>query len=71
MRACFNKKGLCLFYDSAIRADQLLPQLLMELFDTLYTLCIHNVDTLNMTMKDFGSQKLIIDKNLDNFSALC
>ena len=40
------------------RADQLLPQLLMELFDT----CIHNVDTLNICMKEFGSQKLIIDK---------
>ena len=37
-QACFNKKGICLFYDSAYTvADQLLPQLLMELFDTLYT----------------------------------
>ena len=26
------------------------------------TLCIHNVDTLNICMKEFGSQKLIIDK---------
>ena len=48
-----------MFYDSAIRADQLLPQLLMELFDTLYT---YNVDTFNICMKEFGSQKLIIDK---------
>ena len=38
-QTCFNKKGLCLFYDRTIRADQLLPQLLMELFDTLYTQC--------------------------------
>ena len=37
-------------------ADQLLPQLLMEL------LCIHNAGTLNICMKEFGSQKLIIDK---------
>ena len=26
------------------------------------TLCIHNADTLNICMKEFGSQKLIIDK---------
>ena len=26
------------------------------------TLCIHNVDTLNMCMKEFDSQKNIIDK---------
>ena len=43
-------------------ADQLLPQLLMELFDTLYTQCRHIVDTLNICMKEFDSQKLIIDK---------
>ena len=35
-------------------ADQLLPQLLMEQFDTLP---IHNVDTLNICMKEFGSKK--------------
>ena len=38
-QACINKKGLCLFYDSAYTADQLLPQLLMEILDTLYTQC--------------------------------
>ena len=26
------------------------------------TLCIHNADTLNICMKEIGSQKLIIDK---------
>ena len=33
------------------RADQLLPQLLME-----------NADTLNISMKEFGSEKIIFDK---------
>ena len=36
------------------RADQLLSQLLI--------LCLHNADTLNICMKEFGSQKSIIDK---------
>ena len=35
-------------------ADQLIPQLLIEQF----VLCIHNVDTLNICMKEFGSQKM-------------
>ena len=39
------------------------------------TLCIHNVDTLNIFKKDFGSQKLIIDKmtvmRMMNFFVLC
>ena len=39
-------------------ADQLLPQLLMEQFDTLS----YNVDTLNVCMKEFYSQKIIFDK---------
>ena len=34
-------------------ADQLLPQLLMEQFDTY----LYNVDTLNICMKEFGSEK--------------
>ena len=50
------------FYAYAIightRADQLLPELLMEQFDTF--LC--NVDTLNICMKEFGSEKIIFDK---------
>ena len=41
------------------RADQLLPQLLMEQFDTK---CLYNVDTLNICMKEFGSEKIIFDK---------
>ena len=40
------------------RADQLLPQLLMEQFDTF----LYNVDTLNICMKEFGSEKTIFDK---------
>ena len=50
------------FYANAImghtRADQLLPQLLMEQFDT----CLYNVNTLNICMKEFGSEKIIFDK---------
>ena len=42
------------------RADQLLPQLLMEQFDTLPI--IYYVDTLNICMKEFGSEKIIFDK---------
>ena len=41
-----------------IRADQLLPQLLMEQL----ILCLYNVDTLNICMKEFGSEKIIFDK---------
>ena len=40
-------------------ADQLLPQLLMEQFDTLR---LYNVDTLNICMKEFGLEKIIFDK---------
>ena len=40
------------------RADQLLPQLLMEnLIGFLY-----NVDTLNICMKEFGSEKIMFDR---------
>ena len=39
-------------------ADQLLPQLLKEPFDT--SLC--NVDLLNICMKEFDSEKIIFDK---------
>ena len=50
------------FYACAIivhtRADQLLPQLLMEHL----ILCLYNVDTLNICMKEFGSEKIIFDK---------
>ena len=49
------------FYAYAIightRADQLLPQLLMEQFDTFP---IYNVDTLNICLKEFGSEKIIL-----------
>ena len=40
-------------------ADQLLLQLLMKQFDTLP---IYNIDTLNICMKEFGSEKIIFDK---------
>ena len=39
-------------------ADQLLPQPLMEQFDTT----LYNVDTLNICMKEFGSDKIFFDK---------
>ena len=46
------------FYAYAIightQADQLLPQLLI--------LCLYNVDTLNICVKEFGSEKIIFDK---------
>ena len=38
-------------------ADQLLPQLLNNLILFLY-----NVDTLNICMKEFGSEKIICNK---------
>ena len=45
------------FYAYAIighkQTDQLLPQLLMEQFDTF----LYNVGTLNIFMKEFGSEK--------------
>ena len=40
------------------RANQLLPQLLMEQFDTF----LYNVDTLNICMKEFSSEKIFFDK---------
>ena len=46
------------------RADQLLPQLLMEQFDSLPIHCTG--DTLNICMKVFGSEKIIFD----NFSLI-
>ena len=50
------------FYAYAIivhtHADQLLPQLLMEQFDTFPI----QLDTLNICMKEFASEKIIFDK---------
>ena len=50
------------FYAYAIKghtwADQLLLQLLMEQLDTF----LYNVDTLNICMKEFGSEKIFFDK---------
>ena len=40
-------------------AHQLLPQLLMEQFDTFP---IYNVSTLNICTKEFGFEKIIFDK---------
>ena len=39
-------------------ADQLLTQLLMEHL----ILFLYNVDTLNICMKEFGSEKIIFNK---------
>ena len=63
------------FYAYAIightRVNQLLPQLLMEQFDTFPIQCRHrnnwilflyNVDTLNICMMEFGLEKIIFDK---------
>ena len=41
-----------------IRANQFLPQLSMEQFDTFSI----NKDTLNICMKEFSSEKIIFDK---------
>ena len=38
------------------QANQLLPQLLMEQFDTF------PIDTLNICMKEFSSEKIFFDK---------
>ena len=50
------------FYAYAIKghtwADQLLPQLLMEQFDTFPIQC----RPMNICMKDFGLEKIIFDK---------
>ena len=50
------------FYAYAVightRADQLLPQLLMEHFDTLPI----QLDTLNICMKEFTSEKIFLTK---------
>ena len=48
-------------------ADQLLPQLLMEQFDTFPIQCrhiehMHEGVWLNICMKEFGSEKIIFDK---------
>ena len=40
------------------RANQLLPQLLMEQFDTFP----YNVDTLNICIKEFSSEKIFLTK---------
>ena len=31
-------------------------------FDDNLILCLYNVDTLNICMKEFGSEKIILDK---------
>ena len=53
------------------RANQLLPQLSIEHL----ILFLYNVDTLNICMKEFGSEKIIFEKNdsyenIDNFSLI-
>ena len=45
-QACINKKGLCLCYILHTPADQLIPQLLMEQFDTLLTRC-RNIEQIH------------------------
>ena len=43
-------------------ADQFLPQLLMEQFDTFPIQCRHISTTWNICMKEFGSEKIIFYK---------
>ena len=43
------------------RADQLLPQLLMEHFDTLPIQCRH-IEHMHHAMKEFTSEKIFFDK---------
>ena len=42
---------------------------------SILILCLYNVDTLDICMKEFGSEKIIFDKNdssenLDNYSLI-
>ena len=49
------------------KADQLLPKLLMEQFDT----CLYNVDTLNIWMKEFGLKNIFWQNDsYENFSLI-
>ena len=51
-RIVSTKRGYAWSMIVHTRVGQFLPQLLMELFDTLY---IYNVNTLNICMNEFGS----------------
>ena len=43
--------------------NQLIQQLLMKQSDTLQSdTLLHNIDSLNISMKKFGAKKIIIDK---------
>ena len=45
-----------------IRVNQLLPQLLMDQFDTFPIQCVYNVDTLKICMKELSLEKINFDK---------
>ena len=63
--------GFCICKDSALMADQLLPQLLMEQFDTLYKQCRH-IEHMHEELWFTKSYYWQNDsyENLDNFSKL-
>ena len=48
------------------RADQLLPQLLMEQFEALPIQCRHMEHIQLICMKEFGSEKIFFDKMTPN-----
>ena len=52
-RQFFTFKAFVFAWIVPLWADQLLPQLLMEQFDT----CLYIVDILNICMKEFGLEK--------------
>ena len=62
--------NIVLYAYAIIGHTQVLPQLLMEQFDTF----LYNVDTLNICKKEFGLEKYFLTndscENLDNFSLI-
>ena len=71
-RLVSTKRGYACSVIVHTRADQLLPQLLMELFDTLYTQCWH-IEHMHEGVwftKTYYSQNDSYE-NLDNFYGLC
>ena len=71
-RLVSTKRGYACSMIMHTRADQLLPQLLMELFDTLHTQCLH-IEHMHEGVwftKTYYCQNDSYE-NLDNFSGLC
>ena len=71
-RLVSTKRGYACSMIVHTRADQLLPQLLMELFDTLYAQSCHiehMYEGVWFTKTYYGQNDSY--ENLDNFSRLC